>query len=184
MSILPTTTVPKLTVPTLNGDTWNIQQQQPENYTLVVVYRGLHCPICEKYTQELRDNLSEFQQRGVEVIAISADNKERATQAQQDWDLKDLTIGYDLDINQARQWRLFISESIGESNGIEEPSQFVEPGLFLIKPDQTLFFASIQTMPFARPSFKDVLGAIDYVQENGYPARGDVAANNSQRAAA
>jgi len=60
------------------------------------------------------------------------------------------------------------------SMGVEEPREFAEPGLFMMKPDRTLYFISIQSMPFARPSWREVLGAIDFVVEKDYPARGDV----------
>jgi hypothetical protein len=60
--------------------------------------------------------------------------------------------------------------------GVEEPALFAEPALFLIRADRTLYFASVQTMPFARPRFADVLSALDFVIANNYPARGEVAA--------
>lgn len=47
------------------------------------------------------------------------------------------------------------------------------PGLFFVLPDQTLYFASIQTMPFARPPLDGVLGALDFVAGKNYPARGE-----------
>ena len=50
---------------------------------------------------------------------------------------------------------------------------FAEPGLFLIRPDLTLYAASVQTMPFARPAFADVLNAVEFVTKNNYPARGE-----------
>ena len=55
-----------------------------------------------------------------------------------------------------------------------EPDLFLEPGLFMIRPDGTLYFASVQTMPFARPAFGDILKAVDFVIANDYPARGEV----------
>ena len=51
---------------------------------------------------------------------------------------------------------------------------FSEPGLFLVRPDGTLYFASVQTMPFSRPRFADILGALDFVIANDYPGRGEV----------
>jgi hypothetical protein len=57
------------------------------------------------------------------------------------------------------------------STGVEEPARFSEPALYLIRP---LYFGSVQTMPFARPHFSDILPAIDYVLKNNYPARGEV----------
>ena len=57
--------------------------------------------------------------------------------------------------------------------GVDEPALFSEPGVFLIRPALTLYWRSVQTMPFARPSFKEMLGAIDFVLEKNYPARGE-----------
>ncbi len=34
-------------------------------------------------------------------------------------------------------------------------------------------YGSTQTMPFARPIFKDLLGAIDFAISKNYPARGE-----------
>ncbi|MFN7087813.1 MAG: AhpC/TSA family protein, partial [Burkholderiales bacterium] len=59
------------------------------------------------------------------------------------------------------------------SMGIEEPALFSEPGVFLVRPDRTLYWAAVQTMPFARPHFRDMLAAIDFVIKNDYPARGE-----------
>ena len=65
-------------------------------------------------------------------------------------------------------------EKSASSAGVEEPALFSEPGLFLIRPDRTLYFASVQTMPFARPHFADILAALDFVIAKNYPARGEV----------
>jgi len=42
-----------------------------------------------------------------------------------------------------------------------------------VRPDGTLYAASVQTMPFARPSFKELAGALDFVIKEDYPARGE-----------
>ena len=59
------------------------------------------------------------------------------------------------------------------SIGIEEPALFSEPGVFLVRADGTLYFASVQTMPFVRPHFKEMVGALDFVKAKDYPARGE-----------
>jgi hypothetical protein len=70
---------------------------------------------------------------------------------------------------------LYVSSGKGKTSvGVEEPEYFVEPGLFLIRSDRTLYFATIQTMPFERPSFGDIVKAIDFVITKDYPARGEV----------
>ncbi|MCE2749571.1 MAG: AhpC/TSA family protein, partial [Rhodobacter sp.] len=47
------------------------------------------------------------------------------------------------------------------------------PGVFIVRPDGALYYGSTQTMPFARPSFQDLLGAIDFAIAKDYPARGE-----------
>jgi hypothetical protein len=43
-----------------------------------------------------------------------------------------------------------------------------------VRPDGTLYFGTVQTMPFARPAFGDILQAINFVIDKDYPARGEV----------
>jgi len=60
------------------------------------------------------------------------------------------------------------------SAGVEEPAHFSELALYLIRPDGTPYFGSVQTMPFARPHFSDIVAAIDHVLKNNCPARSEV----------
>jgi peroxiredoxin len=169
MAIKPTQPVPDLDVATLDGGRFRLSERSPGAFTMIVVYRGLHCPICKGYLRELDRKLDEFAGRGVDVIAVSTDSEDRAARSRDEWELARLPIGYGLGIEAARQWGLFISRGIKET----EPAEFAEPGLFLVRPDRTLYAASIQTMPFARPHFPDVLAAIDFITKNAYPPRGE-----------
>ncbi|WGK65479.1 peroxiredoxin-like family protein [Croceiramulus getboli] len=166
----PRTKVPALELSLINDTLWKLSDQSPDHFTLLIFYRGLHCPLCKKQLQEVADQLDEFTDRGVNVIAISSDSEERAKQAGEDWEVTALPIGFNLDFEKAREYGLYISEAISD----KEPEYFTEPGLFLVQPDGTLFFSSVQTMPFARPRVNDILKAIDYVLDNDYPARGEV----------
>ena len=58
--------------------------------------------------------------------------------------------------------------------GIEEPGLFSEAALYMVRSNGDLFFGSVQTMPFARPSFTDVLNAKKLVLDKDYPGRGEV----------
>jgi peroxiredoxin len=170
----PRKNTPDIQVELVGGGAWRLAEQNPENFTLVVAYRGLHCPICKTYLRDLNRNFEEFKKRGVDAIAISTDGESRAETARQEWELAKLPVGYGLSIDSAREWGLFISTGRGKTSiGIEEPEQFSEPGIFLIRPDKTLYASSIATMPFARPHFKDVLGAVEMIVEKNYPARGE-----------
>lgn len=172
--IKPRTAVPPLHVKLVGGSDWKLEEQRPKQFTMIVAYRGFHCPKCEIYLRELDRLMGEFQQRGVSVLAVSCDTLERGQLTQDDWGLQRVPLGYGMTILTARAWGLCISIGRGKtSKGIEEPAQFSEPGLFLIRPDGTLYAAIISTMPFARPNFKEILSALDFILEKNYPARGE-----------
>lgn len=174
--LLPRQPTPVLEVPTVDRGVWRLADRAPKHFSLLVFYRGLHCPICNPYLRELDRRMSEFVALGTEPMAISTDSEERARQTVETWGLKSLTIGYDLDLEAARSWGLFISSGLGmTSAGLEEPDRFAEPGLFLVRPDGALYASSVQTMPFARPQFAEILKALEFVIGNDYPARGEVA---------
>lgn len=174
MSIKPRQSVPALEFDLVGGGHWSMSAQKPQTFTMVVVYRGLHCPVCRRYTSELNGMIDEFAKRGVVTVVTSTDPADRAEQAKTQWGLPNLTVGYGVSIASAREWGLFISTSRGlTSAGIEEPALFAEPGLFLVKPDGTLYWSSISTMPFARPHFSEILQAIEFVTSKDYPARGE-----------
>lgn len=168
-TLIPRQPVPALSVPLLSGGTWSLAEEKPENFTLVVFYRGIFCPICRSYLRELERLLPKFSELGVHVIAVSSDTHEGASTAKEAWKLEHLRLAYGLDLATAHKWGLFISKGLPE-----ELKQFSEPGVFLVHRDGTLFFSAVQTMPFARPPFKDVIGAIQHILNANYPARGEL----------
>ncbi|MCZ4279714.1 peroxiredoxin-like family protein [Kiloniella laminariae] len=172
--LIPRQKTPNLSLPTLSHGQFDLGSDAATNFTLVTFYRGLHCPLCANYLKELERLTPDFAERGVKTIAISSDGKER-TQAMADKiEAKNLRFAYDLPLNLAREWGLFISTSRGTTSiGIEEPALFSEPGVFMVRPDQTLYYASVQTMPFVRPAFREMVGAVDFILANDYPGRGE-----------
>ena len=174
--LFPNQTVPPLRVDLAGGRQFDLTSEKPFHFTLVVFYRGLHCPICKTQLKELESKLDDFEKRGVAVVAVSTDSKERAEQTRETWGLSRLRIGYGLSLAAARHWGLYVSSGHGKTSaGVDEPALFSEPAIYLVRPDGTLYFGSVQTMPFSRPHFSDILTAIDFVVKNKYPARGEVA---------
>ncbi|HEA23398.1 MAG TPA: AhpC/TSA family protein [Pricia antarctica] len=167
--ITPRQKVPQLQLDLINDTQWSLEAQKSDTFTLLVFYRGLHCPKCKEQLESLAKKLKDFSERGVHVIAISCNTEKLAKQTAEEWDIPELPVGYELSIEAAREWGLYISEGISD----KEPEQFSEPGLFLVRPDDTLYASSIQTMPFARPKFDDLLDAIDFIEKKDYPARGE-----------
>ncbi|WP_419908185.1 peroxiredoxin-like family protein [Hoeflea sp.] len=174
--LMPRQKTPDLSVPTLSGETFDLSQEKSERGVVICFYRGLHCPICANYLKELEKLTPAFAERGVTTIAISSDGHERTQAMAEKIEAKSLRFGYDLALSKAREWGLYISTSRGKTSiGIEEPALFSEPGLFMVTPEQTLYYGSVQTMPFVRPHFSELVGALDFAIEKNYPARGEYA---------
>ncbi|KAA3626279.1 MAG: AhpC/TSA family protein [Proteobacteria bacterium] len=175
MNVLkPRQPVPELELATLAGR-WSLSASTPELFTMIVFYRGLHCPVCKSYLRELNRLHDDFEKLGVASIAASTDSEERARRAADEWGLDNVTIGYGVSTAQSRDFGLHRSAGRGlTSIGIEEPAEFSEPGLFLVRPDDTLYWSSVSTMPFARPNFKEILSAVAFAKEKDYPARGEL----------
>ena len=66
--IKPQTKVPILTVKTVGGGQWNLDEQQPQNFTFIFFYRGYHCPICARYLKSIDRKLEEFAELGMNVV--------------------------------------------------------------------------------------------------------------------
>ena len=161
---------PDLSFPLLDGNQWKLEQQKPENFTLLIFYRGLHCPICKKYLQQLQELLPQFEERGVDVVAVSMDTEKRARLSRQKWELPNLTLGYELTESTVRKWALYLSAGVKDG----EPNVFSEPGLFLIDKNNHLYYSATNSNPWGRPYLPTFVKAVDYIVQSGYPARGEL----------
>ena len=172
--LTPRQKTPDLSLPTLDHGTFDLASDDSQRGTVICFYRGLHCPICATYLAELEKRVDDFAERGVATIAVSSDGQERAQAMAEKIDANKLRFAYDLPLSVARSWGLYISTSRGKTSiGIEEPKLFSEPGLFMVTPQQALYYGSVQTMPFARPHFSELVSALDFAIANDYPARGE-----------
>lgn len=160
---------PELKFPLLGGGDWQLDQQDPENFTLIVFYRGLHCPICKKYLQQLETLIPDFKDRGVNVVAVSMDTEKRARLSRKDWQLKELTLGFGLDLQTAKKWGLYLSKAVKDG----EPDVFSEPGLFLVDNTNEIYYSAMNSNPWGRPYLATFVKAVDYIVKSGYPARGE-----------
>lgn len=172
--LIPRQKTPNLTLPTLDHGQFDLSAETAERGTVICFYRGLHCPLCANYLKEFEKKVAEFAERGVNCIAVSSDGEERTREMANKIEAKSLRFAYDLPLDVARDWGLYISTSRGKTSiGIEEPALFSEPGLFMVTPEQTLYYGAVQTMPFVRPHFSELVGALDFAIANDYPARGE-----------
>ncbi|MFN6976760.1 MAG: peroxiredoxin-like family protein [Gemmobacter sp.] len=172
--LIPRQPAPALILPTLDHGTFDLSAAAPDRGTIICFYRGLHCPICATYLSELEKQTPAFAEHGYETIAISADGEDRARAMADKIGAAALRLGHSLSLQAARDWGLYISTSRGTTSiGIEEPALFSEPGLFAVNADRSLYYIAVQSMPFVRPGFRELLGAIDFAIAKSYPARGE-----------
>jgi AhpC/TSA family protein len=168
--LIPGKRVPDLKVETVSHGTFDLTRDAGDNGTLLIFYRGLHCPICIRQMTGLETRLTEFAELGVAVLMLSADTADRASETVAKSGTVGVPVGHGLDLTTARNdWGLLISSARA---GSAEPELFFEPGHFYVAPDQSLCFSWIQSSPFARPSLSDILGAMRFRLDKDYPPRG------------
>lgn len=162
---------PSLSVPKLGGgqvDTDASSTKYP--WTLVVIYRGKHCPICTRYLLQLNEILPKLNDLGVNVIALSADTAGKAEQHMKEVNPA-YSIGYELSIQQMEALGLYISNPRSPD---ESDRPFSEPGLFVINEKNQLQVVDISNAPFARPELGSLLMGLGFIRnpDNNYPIRG------------
>ena len=179
--IMPREPAPALRIPLAGGGgVYDLSQDNPSLMSMIVFYRGLHCQQCQAYLRDLENKLSEFDKRGITSVAVSCDSAERGEQTPGEWGLANLRVGYGLSPVEARKWGLFLTQGRARASGMSEPDVCCEPAVFLIAPDKTLWFSSIQNMAFARPRFEDLIAGFEFLFARGYfrdkpcPARGEL----------
>ncbi|MEH6644113.1 peroxiredoxin-like family protein [Sulfitobacter sp.] len=170
MTALPAGSIfPKTDVAALGGGTLTLGAPRGDHdWQLVVVYRGLHCPICKTYLSRLQEFEATFGELGVDVVAISADPEEKA-QAFADEKELTLAIGYGLSAAQMDTLGLYVSDPRSPQ---ETDRPFAEPGLFVINAEGTIQILDVSNAPFARPDLQGIANGIKFVRANDYPIRG------------
>ena len=137
-------------------------------WQMIVVYRGKHCPICNRYLKKLEELGAELSGMNVDVVAVSGDGLDKARFVAGENELT-FPVGYDLSISQMQQMGLYISDPRSEQ---ETDRPFPEPALFVVTPAGMLQIADISNAPFSRPDLEGILKGIRFVQANDYPIRG------------
>ena len=160
---------PKIEIAGLPNETLTLGEPQGgHDWQLVVVYRGLHCPLCKKYLAQLDEMAPDFNALGVDVVTLSGDPKSKAEAMVEEKSLS-LTMGYGLTIPQMRMLGLYVSDPRSPK---ETDQPFPEPGLFVVNGQGNIQILDISNAPFARPDLGTILSGIRFIRENDYPIRG------------
>lgn len=166
--LLPGDPVPPLNLPLVGGGRFDLATVHIDRFHLVDVYRGMHCPRCRLHLSDLAHKLPALALRGVSAVAVSIDDASRAAKTVREWPIADVPIAYNMTLEDAAAWGLFVSDAIGT----HEAKHFAEPATFLIAPDRTVYSIMLNSTPFARFHFADLLEGIDTIISRDYPPRG------------
>lgn len=159
---------PAISLQTLSGQPLVLGQPAQGQWQMLVMYRGLHCPICKKDLGQLNNMKADFDKLNVQIVAVSTDPEEKAKRFASEVGL-DFDVAYGLGIEQARELGLYISTPMDSA---ETDQPFAEPGLFFIRPDGGLHFSEVTSAPFCRPDLEMLKMGVGIIQEKDYPARG------------
>jgi peroxiredoxin len=86
----PRQSVPDLDLPLAGGGSFSFKDEKPGAFTMLVFYRGLHCPICKTDLGDLEAKIGVFKEPGVNAVAVTSDTQDRAEQTKKEWALQNL----------------------------------------------------------------------------------------------
>lgn len=160
---------PKFDVAQLGGGALTLGAPRGgHDWQLVIVYRGLHCPICKSYLAQLQELEAAFNEAGVDVVAVSGDPEDKA-QAMADEKGLGIAMGYGLSVDQMAALGVYVSDPRSPQ---ETDRPFPEPGLFVVNGEGAIQMVDVSNAPFLRPDLQGVLNGIKFVRANDYPIRG------------
>lgn len=160
---------PKTDVAQLGGGVLTLGAPRgSHDWQMVVVYRGVHCPICKSYLAGLEALEAEFNALGVDVVAVSGDPQEKAQRFADEAGIS-LALGYDLSVAQMQDLGLYISSPRSEK---ETDRPFAEPAVFVINGEGAMQIIDVTNAPFVRPDLQRIANGIKFIRANDYPVRG------------
>ena len=166
--LAPDARVPDLSLPLVDGGSFTLNAAPPEMFTMVLFYRGLHCPVCKAYLERFDPLVEGYREAGFDVVVASMNDADTAAKTRAEWTIPNVPLAYGLSDEKAREWGLYISNNINPN----EAPVFCEPGTFWVRPDGRLYLADVSNMPWARPDLEFLLSKVPLIKERGYPARG------------
>lgn len=163
--MMPGTLIPALELTLVNGKRYYLGQQH-DDWELLVVYRGNHCPRCKIYLNKLQSLLPSIAKLNVKVIVVCADSieKVRADIEELQWTFP---IAYGLSVSSIKTLGLWASVHA-------DGSAFAEPGVFLINPENKIQVMGISNAASCRPDLEVLLDGINGIQTRGLPIFGTV----------
>ena len=146
-----------------------LSDKAANHWTLIIVYRGQHCPICTNFLNALDTMSGRFLGIKVDIVAVSADSAEQL-QANIDNDLQvTFPLLHGLQVDDMKRLGVYISDPMSNS---ETDHPFSEPALFVLNEKNQIQLIDIASGPWARPNIDQLFEGLTYARDNHYPIRG------------
>lgn len=162
---------PTFDIPLIGGGSLQAGEARGSNdWQMILVYRGKHCPLCTRYLSELEQLLADLESLGIDVVALSSDPEEKAIQHMAEIN-PGFDVGHSLTIEQMQALGLYISDPRSSQ---ETDRPFAEPGLFVVNDLGNLQIIDISNAPFIRPNLQSLVNGLKFIRnpEHNYPIRG------------
>ena len=140
-------TAPDFTLTDGNGDSWTLSDHKGKTVVLLF-YPGDDTPVCTKELCSVRDNWSEYQATGAEVVGISTDSVESHGR---------FSEKYDLPLRLLSDEKGEVREKYGAQSLLPGRTARAE---FVIDPDGKIAYQKVRPIGLFRPKDDDVLEAI------------------------
>lgn len=137
---------PDFIIKDLEGKQHRLYDYLKSEKVVLLFYRGEWCPICNLQLHSLQEKLPEFQKVNAKIVAVSTDTPENSQKLVEKHNLGfPVLAGLEREVVEA--YGLFFNEGKGHA----------EPAVFIIRPDGTVAYASLQSGPLGRTSNDDLL---------------------------
>lgn len=138
-------------------------------WTMVVIYRGTHCPICLKYLNAITEFKDRLKSLNIDLIAASADTAKQLDAMKEKGLEVNFPILTELAISDMKTLGLYLSDPMDES---ETDHVFPEPALFIVNEEGKVVMIDIANAPFIRPDLEQLVSGLEFALEKNYPIRG------------
>lgn len=140
---------PDLGFPVVGGDNRQLDEITQGRWSLVLIYRDDDCSLCQAYFDRVRQQREELERMEIQIVALSADSKDRATDLCDKHDLW-FPVGHSLPLSLGKELGIYVNVD----------RQCFEPAFFILDTNGLLVHASIQSGPYARPPVEEFMALI------------------------
>ncbi len=144
---------PDFTLKDLNGDGWSLHDHAGK-IVVLLFYPGDDTPVCTAQMCSVRDNWSQYQATGAEVVGISMDSEKSH---------KSFADKYNLTLK-------LLSDERGETTGKYAMKSWLPGrsarGVVVIDKNGNIAYHKVQSLSLFKPSDNEVLDAIRLAEDN------------------